>query len=94
MTRYERQLHDGAERLWLGSGDDLLLVRRGFDTISDFALAAGDFSNAWWDARGRGRVLTRLWESLPHNARPGSSRCVRVEAAQDAIRRLRGRNNS
>lgn len=92
MTSYDRKLHDGAERLWSGSGDDILIVRRGFDTIDAFVLTAGDFSDAWSDIEQRRHLLTRFWEALPTNARPGSSRYDRIEAAQDAIRRLRGRN--
>ena len=94
MTRYDRKLHDSAERHWPESGDDILIVRRGFDTIDAFTLAARDFSDAWPDAEGRRRILTRFWESLPTNARPGSPRYDRIEAAQDAIRRLRSRNAS
>lgn len=87
MTRAETKLHQGAEGLWPGSGDDLVTVYRAFTGRSDSFWCAAMIAAMLRGMGTREKALASLRERVPRAGRPGP-KMQRAEAALAALDRL------
>ena len=93
MTRTERKLHEGAEHLWPGSGDDLAIVYRAFAAHGAVAYwCAATIATMLHGLVPRAEAIDTLRTHLPRATRPGPKmdRATAADAALDRLAALAG----